>query len=294
MAAGSPSCRYVGDFLCFDRNDLTLEPMLAESWSPNKDGTVWTFKLRQGVKFHNGKPMTADDVVASIDRLADPANGSNALSVFTGYLSKGGTRKVDDHTVEFHLDAANGNFPYLVSTDNYNAIILPADYAGDFEQSMIGTGPVQAREIYPASRRVLRAQHGILGRPGGAGSRRGRRSMPIIQPQILALQGGQIDIIQQVAGAAGRRRCSTIRISTSSALPSTAHQQVHMRNDMEPFKDKRVRRAVALMPRSAKAGAGPDEGPGQDRQRQPVRRRLSDRPTRACRNANGHRRGQGS
>ena len=50
--------------------------------------------------------------------------------MFTGILSKGGTRKVDDHTVEFHLDAANGNFPYCVSSDNYNAVILPADYAG--------------------------------------------------------------------------------------------------------------------------------------------------------------------
>ena len=51
--------------------------------------------------------MTADDVVATFDRLANPDNGSNALSVFTGMLSKGGTRKVDDHTVEFHLDAAS-------------------------------------------------------------------------------------------------------------------------------------------------------------------------------------------
>ena len=122
-------------------------------------------------------------------------------------LSKGGTRKVDDHTVEFHLDAANGNFPYLVSSDNYNAIILPADYAGDFEQSMIGTGPVQAREIHAEGRRLLRPQHGLLGRPGAAGSDRVRASTPTIQPQILALQGGQVDIIQQIAGAAGRRRC---------------------------------------------------------------------------------------
>jgi peptide/nickel transport system substrate-binding protein len=121
--------------------DLTAQPVLAESWSPNKDGTVWTFKLRKGVKFHNGKEMKADDVVASIDRLADPANGSNALSALTGVLSKGGTRKVDDYTVEFHLDAPNGNFPYNVSTDNYNAVILPADFKGDYEQNMVGTGP---------------------------------------------------------------------------------------------------------------------------------------------------------
>src|SRR5262249_35095373 len=55
----------VGDFLIFDntgRPGAHLVPMLATSWKPNGDGSVWTFKLRQGVKFHNGQPMTADDV----------------------------------------------------------------------------------------------------------------------------------------------------------------------------------------------------------------------------------------
>jgi peptide/nickel transport system substrate-binding protein len=92
--------------------------------------------------------MSADDVVA-IDRLADPKNASNALSAFSGVLSKGGTKKVDDDTVEFHLDAPNGNFPYYVSSDNYNTIILPADYAGDFEKNFIGTGPFKLEKYTP-------------------------------------------------------------------------------------------------------------------------------------------------
>ncbi len=62
----------------------------------NADGTVWTFNLRQNVKVHNGKVMTADDVVATFDRLSDPEMGSNVLSVFSGLLSKGGVRKVYD------------------------------------------------------------------------------------------------------------------------------------------------------------------------------------------------------
>src|SRR5581483_4179693 len=106
-----------GEFLSISGPDLKLKPWLATSWKPNDDGTVWTFKIRQGVKFHNGNPMTAADVVASVERLADPKNSSNALSVFKGTLSVGNTKQVDDYTVEFHLDAANGNFPYLVSSD---------------------------------------------------------------------------------------------------------------------------------------------------------------------------------
>jgi peptide/nickel transport system substrate-binding protein len=234
----------VAETLVLSARNLTAEPVLAESWSPNKDGTVWTFKLRQGVKFHSGKPMTADDVVATFDRLANPDNGSNALSVFTGMLSKGGTRKVDDHTVEFHLDVANGNFPYAVSTDNYNAVVLPADYAGDFEKDMNGTGPFKLEKYTP------KVGASFVRNPDYWGG----QVMPDrieasfyndYQPQILALQGGQIDVIQQVPVLQGVGLLNDPNIDIITT-PSTAHQQVHMRTDLDPFKDKRVRRAIAL------------------------------------------------
>ena len=57
-------------------------------------------------------------------------------------LSKGGAKATDASTVEFTLEAPNGNFPYLLSSDNYNTIILPADYDGDYEKTMNGTGPL--------------------------------------------------------------------------------------------------------------------------------------------------------
>ena len=234
----------VAETLVLSGGDLTARPVLAESWSPNKDGTVWTFKLRQGVKFHNGKTMTADDVVASFDRIADPANGSNALSALSGVLSKGGTRKIDDHTVEFHLDAANGGFPYMVSTDNYNAVILPADYAGDFEQNMIGTGPFKLEKYTP------KVGASFVRNPDYWGEKALPDRIELsfyadYQPQILALQGGQIDIIQQIPVLQGVGLLNDPNFDIIST-PSTAHQQVHMRTDLDPFKDKRVRRAIAL------------------------------------------------
>jgi len=119
-----------GEFLCVDENKQ-LTPWLAESWTSNADASEWTFKIRQGVNFNDGTPMTAKDVAASINRLSDPANKSNALSAFTGVLSKGSATAPDDATVVFKLDAPNGSFPYYASSDNYNAIILPAAYAGD-------------------------------------------------------------------------------------------------------------------------------------------------------------------
>lgn len=233
-----------GEWLVLSAPDLSAQPMLAESWAPNADGTVWTFKLRQNVKFHNGKVMTADDVVATFDRLADPEMGSNALSVLSGMLSKGGTRKVDDYTVEFHLEVANGNFPYAVSTDNYNAIIIPAEFPEDFEATMIGTGPFKLEKYTPKVGASFVRNPDYWGTPA-LPDRVEITFYDDYQPQILALQAGEIDIIQQipVLQAVGLLSDPSVTIL---AIPSAAHQQVHMRTDMEPFKDKRVRQAIAL------------------------------------------------
>ena len=243
-AGGVTILSQFAEALVLSAPDLSAVPLLAESWAPNADGTVWTFKLRQDVKFHNGKLMTADDVVATFDRLSDPAMGSNALSALSGMLSKGGTRKVDDYTVEFHLDAANGNFPYVVSTDNYNAVIIPAEMPEDFEATMIGTGPFKLEKYTP------KVGASFVRNPDywGAAALPDRIEIKFYddyQPQILALQAGEIDLIQQVPvlQAVGLLADPSFNIITT---PSSAHHQVHMRTDMEPFKDKRVRRAIAL------------------------------------------------
>ena len=233
-----------GEFLVEDHPDLVLRPMLALSWKPNDDGTVWMFQLRPDVKFHSGHVMDADDVVATMDRLCDPKNGSNALSAFRGVLSKGGTRKVDGLTVAFHLDAPNGNFPYLVSSDNYNAIILPADYSGDFEKTFNGTGPFKL-EKYTAKIGASFVRNTEYW---------GRKALPARteftffadqQPQVLALQGDQVDVIAQLAvqGAQGLLNQPDIKLLK---VPSALHRQVHMRTDGGKFADKRVRQAVAM------------------------------------------------
>src|ERR1700733_1536640 len=112
-AGGLCMLNQTGEFLVFDSNlKLALQPMLALNWSPNADASVWTFKLRTGVTFSNGAPMTADDVVYTFQELSNPSNASNALSALGGVLKPSGVKKVDAATVEFHLEAPNGNFPY--------------------------------------------------------------------------------------------------------------------------------------------------------------------------------------
>lgn len=243
-AGGITVLSQVAETLVLSAKDLTVQPVLAESWSTNKDGTVWTFILRKGVKFHDGRPLTADDVVATFDRLSDPDVGSNALSVFSGLLSKGGTRKVDDHTIEFHLDSANGNFPYSVSTDNYNAVIIPADSGADYEKSMIGTGPFKLEKYTAKSGASFVRNPDYWGGPAGA-DRVEISFYEDYQPQILALQAGRVDVITQIPVLQGIGLLNNPDVDIIST-PSSAHQQVHMRTDIEPFRDKRVRRAIAL------------------------------------------------
>jgi len=233
-----------GEFLMISGPDLVLKPWLALSWKPNDDGTVWTFKIRQGVKFHNGKVMTAKDVAASVERLADPKNTSNALSVFKGTLSVGNTKAIDDETVEFHLDAPNGNFPYLVSSDNYNLVIVPADYAGDFESNFVGTGPFKLEKFTPKQGASFVRNDDYWG----------DKALPdktvwsfydSQQAMAVALQGGQVDVITQVpaVGSQGLLNDPNLQVITAR---SCACEQVHMRVDQGPFKDKRIRQAVAL------------------------------------------------
>ena len=233
-----------GEFLTLDGPDGVLRPMLATAWRPNADATVWQFSLRPGVRFHDGSAFTAADVVATMDRLADPRRGSNALSVLRGVLSPGGTRRVDDLTVAFHLDAPCGHFPYAVSSDNYNAIMLPAYYDGAYERHFIGTGPFRLASYAPHEGARFVRNERYWGRP----ARPARTVFSFFgaqAPQILALEDGQVDVIaslvvQGAQGLLGDARFRTV------AIPSAIQRHLHMRCDRPPFADARIRRAVAL------------------------------------------------
>jgi peptide/nickel transport system substrate-binding protein len=234
-----------GEYLVWSDRELNLKPQLAESWKPNEDGSEWTFKIRRGVKFHDGQTMTAEDVASSIDRLADPDNGSNALSAFAGVLSKGNSKAIDETTVRFQLDAPNGNFPNIVSSDNYNAIILPRSYDGDWERTFIGTGPWKLDRFRPAQRVSLVRNPEYWG-PRALPERAEVVFYPTEQSQVLGFQGNEVDVLVQYSVSGGKALLTDDTVITTE-LQASSHRQVHMRGDQEPFRDKRVRRAMALL-----------------------------------------------
>jgi len=223
-----------------------LLPVLALSWRPNTNATVWTFKLRSGVKFHDGSAMTADDVVYTFQQLVEPKNASNALSAFAGILSPSGVRKVDPMTVAFHLEAPNGNFPYLVSSDTYNAIIVPkgTDFA-KWQTTFIGTGPWKLRSYTQNVGASFTANPNYWGtKPLLSGTQFTFYASQ--SPQVLALQGGQVDVVSVLGSVQGAQALLNNPQYKIVTLKSSIHEELSMRNDRAPFTDPRVRQAVAL------------------------------------------------
>jgi peptide/nickel transport system substrate-binding protein len=236
-----------GEYLTWSDEKLELQPRIAESWTPNEDGSVWTFQIRQGVTFHDGRALTAADVEATMNKLADPEVGSNALSVFGGVLSPGGVKAIDDATAEFTLDAPNGNFPYLVSSDNYNAIILPADFESGWDKTFMGTGPWKLEKYTPEQgvTYVKNPDYWDQSRQPNP-DRHEVRFYPEEQARVLALQGDEVDLVSNFSVAGGKVLLTDPNV-TVVEIRASQHRQIHMRTDKEPFTDPRVRQAMALL-----------------------------------------------
>ena len=233
-----------GEYLCLSGQTLNLLPVLATSWTPNSTADVWTFKIRQGVKFHGGAALTADDVVYTYQLHTNPKGGSAALSAFAGVLVPSGVKKVDDFTVQFHLLAPNGNFPYLTSSDNYNMIILPKGYdPAKWESTFIGTGPFVLGSYTPKTGATFTRNEQYWGKKA-LPSQTQFTFYDTQNPSILALTGGTIDVIGQFSVSGGQALLSGSY--NIIKLKSSAHRELSMRNDQAPFTDPRVRQAIAL------------------------------------------------
>ncbi len=265
-----------GEFLCRTKQDLTLAPELAVNWTTNADGTLWAFNLRKTAKFPNGQPLTADDVVATFNRLIDPNGGSGALSAFKGVLSPGGVRKEGTNRVVFQLDAATATFPYLTSSSTYQAIILPASYKlGTFTKTPQTTGPFNLVSYTP----------GVGARfdrnPNWWGGKALLDGVDLTYyaddaAVVAALLGGQIDLISQVNFSSDRALFGNKNVQIF-ATGGSPHRQISMLTRTaaaaKPLMDWRVRQAIALTldrPKIVKQLLGGYGDPGNDSPFAPV------------------------
>ncbi|GIF09037.1 ABC transporter substrate-binding protein [Actinoplanes siamensis] len=234
----------VAEYLIWLDRDFKLVPKLAESWSSDQGGKRWTFKLRPGVTFSDGTLVDAAAVKASFDRLLDPKSKSAALSAFESILSAGGVSTDGTATVTFALDRPFSDFPYLVSAGNYNAVILKADYGGDFTKNAIGTGPFILKSYDSATGASLTRNEKYWdgGKPYLDGVE--IKFYADDQADLLALQSGDIDT-QILSRAALVEPLGASGVVTVDTVKGTGVTVLSLRVDQAPFDKKEVRQAVA-------------------------------------------------
>ncbi|MDH3302857.1 MAG: ABC transporter substrate-binding protein, partial [Acidimicrobiia bacterium] len=238
----------VGQTLLTSNPDLSLSPLLATEWSPNEDGSVWTFKLNPAATFSDGSPVTAADVVATMERLVNPDNNSNALSAFeVGRLSPGGTTAIDDATVVFTLDGPMGNFPYIVSSDNYNSFILPASVTdtSSFATAKIPTTGAYVIDSYDGVKGATLVRNPNYWGPSPTLDTIEFQFIDDLAAQITAFTSGDLDVISQFSVSGGESLIDDPDVNIIEH-PSTAHRQIHLRTSRGPFADKRIRKALAI------------------------------------------------
>jgi peptide/nickel transport system substrate-binding protein len=243
---GVVAAQFACEYLCRPGRENVLQPALAESWRPGATTKEWTFDLRRDVRFHDGSLLTADDVVATFRVISDPKLGSSALSALGGVLSPDGVEKTGEHQVRFHLDRPYADFPYLISTYTYSAVILPQSYEpGTFAQGGVGTGPYVLREHVP-NERVEYVRN----------ARYWRRGLPYLENLtlrfyadyaaiVLALQSGEADVTLEARYQGSQALFDNPEIRMQRE-PSSAYRALHLRVDQPPLDSPLVRRAIAL------------------------------------------------
>lgn len=225
------------EYLCGKGDGAALAPMLATEWTPNDDGSVWTFKLREGVTWHEGTPFTSADVVATLDRLA-PGN-------LAAYIDPGSATAVDDLTVEVTLKAPDGQFPYQVSLWNPQSVITPADFAAGttLDQRPTGTGPFKLESFDVATGAKFVRNDSWWGGTPNLDALEFIFSDDI-QTQITGVLGGQADAIVLFAVQGGDALLNSDEVTVES-IPGASHRQLWMNTREGTFTNKALRQAIA-------------------------------------------------
>ncbi len=218
--------------------DLSIKLALAEAMEGNADATVWQVKLRRGVTFHNGKPLTADDVLYTIRYIVEQKGvGASVLDP----VDVEGSRKVDDATVELRLKRPIGDLPRLFAT---NLVVFFPDGTTDFSKP-IGTGPFQFQSFKAGERSVFTRNPNYWESGKPYVDELEQISIPDNQARLNALLSGQIDALEfldfaQAKSLEGDSRVQLVIAKGSASTP------IYMRIDTDPFSDERVREALKL------------------------------------------------
>ena len=226
----------VYDYLFETDAASNLVPRLAKSWTVSDDGLRYTLQLQENATWHDGSPVTADDVLWTINwQLEAELSVANLLSTVES------VEALDAHTVALDLSAPNPDFLYNL-TDN-KLVILKAD-AENIGVEFNGSGPFIFEEMIAGDRAIMRANADYWG------------GMPSIdrlefiffadqQAGIAAVQGGSVDGIARLDNASFLGFGGDVNFNTTD-IPTSGHHLARLRADRAPGSDARVRQAFKL------------------------------------------------
>lgn len=246
LVSQSHPWRHVFDYLTYTDPKGITSPYLLEKWEVSDDLMTWTLYVKQGIKFNNGKELTADDVVFNFNQWLDKDVGSSIMGSMS-YLDKSGVEKKDNYTVVLHLKDPSIFVPEHLF--HYAACVLPKEFGGDITREPIGTGAFTMEEYVPGERCRLkrREDYWRMGEDG--------KPLPYLDeivmvqlgedrtPDLAALQSGQVDTIIEPTVAIWEGVKDDPRYEVIST-PTAATRVLRVRVDQEPWTKNEVRLAL--------------------------------------------------
>jgi peptide/nickel transport system substrate-binding protein len=191
--------------------------------------------------------VTAEDVVATVQGIAE-GNAGPAFQTFG--VDPGAVVAVDPATVEFTLTQPNGAFPFFMSSDNYNAAILPASFwaeytEGSYEQSFIGSGPWVNESYEPGVSAVYVKNEDYWGDNSAQPDQMEVTFFADEAAAVTGFQEGRLDVIPHISYSGATALIDSPDANVTS-ISTAQHRQVYFDTTQPPFEDKRVRQAIAL------------------------------------------------
>jgi peptide/nickel transport system substrate-binding protein len=235
--------------------DYGAKPMLASKVDISPDGRVFTFTLRKGVKFHNGKEMTVADVMASFERYKKVSPNAPALADVAAMEAP------DPYTFVIKLNKPNSLFVEVMKTPTYSFSIIPAELKDQpgRELEPIGTGPFQMQEWRKDSHLILKRFDGYVaddsakGPDGYAGKKTAYldtvryNSVPEANTRIAALQTGGADFIATIPGDLAKRLQGRTDIKVMSVIPFCQATFITHAKNPPMSTNRQLRQAIASL-----------------------------------------------
>jgi peptide/nickel transport system substrate-binding protein len=225
-----------------------VQPKLALSWSHSEDFKTWTFKLRPGVKFHDGTPFNAEAVKANFDRQKDPANKCRC-AFYIAYVHD--VQAPDELTVVYNMNDPAVNQPGLLTIQSSNNVIQsPTAWktkGDDYSRNPVGTGPYVLKSWTAGDRMVLEKNPDYWNKGHPYLDRIALKPLPDAQSRFASLQSGEADVIwDDEADADNIQKAQKDPKLAVHSYEGSGASVYAFNTKVAPFDDVRVRQALVM------------------------------------------------